>query len=598
MWRFPTPARMWSVCRWWMLTALAASPYMALRLPVAAWRHVRAILVGLGMVLAAWARWRIREDWLKDVQAADGLKRAKHREYFEKRRRARSLWSAFLLIVVCVAILAAVRLWPHYLALVVLLTMIGLDALGHRGAPDPDLPQPPSSPLREGAPARVIVSQVHDILTGRGHRATVVAPVVGPHGVAMEVHDPERAIDEGDLDALERGLQTYPGAVLQSPSRTNAAVTALRVHWSDPLAEHRPPPARAPLSRTVADPADLGYGVRGEVLRLGLLRTSVLVVGGPGSGKSTTLSGMLDYLTACGDVVVDAIDLSGGATFGPWRACLRSVSTDRDEAEEVLRDAVALAKRRTRQLEHHDSWSPGDGPCRVLFIDEFPLLAMDETLLALYGEHLQIGRKAGSTSVVGVTDLTKETMGATRMRKYPSSYILHACSREDVVIALGGGMVAAGWAPHRLVPEQGDEVMDAGKAYVWSGRYRAPEPWRFWKVSKDEARRRAGERARAGTPQLDEDDVIDAVVVPADLEIFRTAFADAGWPEFMATDDIIEHRRSTNGDTPTRENLSEIAARYGFAPAASRRRPVGGGNPRRGYLAADVRRALSELEAE
>lgn len=596
---------------WWVLTARALAPHIAWRALPALLAQIRPTVRGIGRLLQAWAVWRCKSDWLVDVKQAEGNERAKQRRYFERRKRARSIMSVLGLVALVAALMVGSSLYPWPTTLAVLAALAALDVWGHRVAGAGEHTSVlPSAPLREGAPMRMIVAQVIDVLTGRGHVPTVVNPEIGRYGVIMDLHTGTE-VDDKDLEALERGLQAFPGAVTRIQSRDNAAVGQLRIMWEDPLAQILPPPRRDPLSCTIDNPGDLGYGLGAVPLHLNFLRTNILVVGGPGSGKSSCFWCMIDYLTACKDVVLDGIDLSGAATLDAWGECIRNLATSEREAEEVLRDALDLSDKRTRKIAGRsrprrgggkvgpENFGTADGKAHVLLIDELPLLAKSKLLLPLYSEHQRIGRKAASTSVAATQDLQGDTIGATSVRKYPSTTVLLACSREDVTSALGGGKVKEGWCPHRLVPAEGDDANDAGKAFIHSGRHRVPNPWRFNRLDDINAiHERALARIDAGMPTMDDDesDIIEGFVLPDELAIFSAAFTAHGWPEFLPTDEILTHCAAARGSAPNAKRLAELAADHRFGPDGKRRRFGDHPHPRSGYTSDAVRAAIARLE--
>lgn len=610
----PTLVQMWATSRWWATTVvfLLLPRLLLLALPTLL-GQIRPTLRGIDRGLRVWAAWRCGSDWLGDVKAAEGNERAKRRSEWERQRRSRNRASLAVIVVAVTTVFVSMSLWPVATWVAIGLALVGFDTWGHKGAEPVERGGIlPSAPLREGAPLRVIIPQVIDVLAGRGHDATVVNPSAGDYGVVMDLHTVTE-VDDKDLEALERGMQTYPGAVSRIQSTDNAAVGQLRIMWKDPLAQIHAPPLWAPLSQSVNNPGDLGYGIGAAPLLITFLRTNILVIGGPGSGKSSCLWCMIDYLTACRDVVVDGIDLSGGPALDAWGDCIRHLATDRAEAREVLKDALDLADRRTRKIGGRsrpqrgggpvgpENWGTADGRTHIIFIDELPLLATDKELLELYCEHLRVGRKAASTSVAVAQDVSGDTIKATSVRKYPTTTVLLACSREDIVATLGGGKIKEGWCPHRLVPAEGDDPNDAGKGFIHSGRHRSPNPWRFNRLDDmGDIHERAFARIDAGMPQIDDDgpDVLDGFVLPEELHMVHTAFTSARWPEFMATDDLLVSIAGERGSAPTAAKLAELLKDWHLAPDQTRRRSGGAKNPRKGYLADAVRAAVDQAARE
>lgn len=604
---------------WWTWALSRALLNLFLHSPQLALYQVPHIFRGIGTWLARYAEWRAQPDWMAAAKIAEPKDRAAHIGRVRRRQIAhtRMTWvSAGIAVGASFYLLH--RGWGWALGAAFGLTVIWADLVGRKGAPvtAPTVEVMPRSAFREGAPSHMVVADVHAVMADMGYdpeRTAVVEPKVGEYGLTMTLHTPQE-ITEGVVDAIERGLQTYRGAVSIVGDPDNAALHTLRVYWKDPLAFSVAPPRLAPNSMSIAVPAPLGYGVGGVALELSLMRTNVIIVGGPGSGKSSTLWTIIDFLSCCRDVVLLGIDLSGGPALRAWGDVFERRADNREEAKALLQEEIARCIDRTKLLAERsepkpgmpapesENWTPEDaaagrGLFRILIVDELPLLANDKELVALYAEHQRIGRKAGQTSIAATQDLSGDTLGATSLRKYPTTTIMHACSREDVTTAMGKGAVALGWAPHRFTAAEGNIANDAGKAFVKSGRYNKPVPWRMARLDDlGEIHSRAIERIEAGRPTDDGEFVAEGAVIPPILAALSAVFSAAGNPEFMPTDDLLDALNEMGHDLTSTKLSTEVKPyrvdRDDPEKKLGSTRQRWHGNNVRGYRLADIAAAM------
>lgn len=602
--------------RWWGWHLTRALARLVAYSPLLGLYQLRYICRGIGRWSGLYATWRAKPEWLAAAKEAEGKDKAKYVTQVERAKANASRLTVVLIVLIVGGSFLALR-WGYGLHLLaVLLIVLALaDVHGRKGAPVSNaVAVMPRSSFREGAPAHMVVADVKAVLVERGHHAeettAVVEPRVGPYGMSMSVHSAQE-LTETDIYNIERGLQTYRGAVQVLAEPGNAAVSELRIWWTDPLATSQTPPHLPPLSGSIAEPAELGYGVGGVPLLLNFMRTNMFIVGGPGSGKSSTLWTCIDWLSTRHDVVLHGIDLSGGPALRSWGDVFASKAFDVETAKKLMQRRIVSAIERTNLLAERseprpgmpapksENWTPEDaaagrGLFHILIIDELPLMANDPELIALYGEYLRIGRKAGETSVAAAQDMTKETLGLTSIRKYPSTLIMHACSREDVTQALGGGKVQEGWAPHRLVPAEGDNENDAGKAYIKSGRHTTPIPWRFNRLDDlREIHRRAMERIEAGRPVdgAAREVAAEAAVIPPVLGELVAVFRGAGEPDFLPTEEILEAISKITGKPVKGAELAAAVKPFGIEPGRKRI----DGKPTRGYFWAAISEAVDGL---
>lgn len=618
----PTVRQVSASTRWWTVNLGKAGGRLLIFSPWLLLLQVPPILRGLARWAQLYATWRAQPTWLKLAQTSE-KDAAKETRQVKARIRANTRLTWIALAVVIGGVLYALHLGQGAAVLAGALLVIALaDWQGRKVAPVTNtVSVMPRSAFQEGAPIRMVLADVHAVLVEQGHdpaRTEVVDPKVGEYGISLRVHSP-REIGDGEVTAIERGLQTFRGAVSLIGEPDNAAVSELRVLWRDPLAEMFTPERLAPNSQTVANPGQLGYGLGRASLLIDFMRVNIILVGGPGAGKSSALWAMIDYLSCCHDVVLHGIDLSGGPALRAWGEVFATRAFDPAAAEALLARNLERARARTEMLAERseptadggapksENWTPDDGKFHITIIDELPLLAAYDgkngtpDLRGMYAEHQRIGRKAGDTSVSATQDLSGDTLGATSLRKYPSTVILMACSREDVTGALGGGKLREGWRPDRLVPAEGDNANDAGKAFIRSGRHHRPNPWRFARLDDmAEIHSRAIERIAAGRPVDDEPiESSLAQIVPAPLAQISAAFQAAAVagvvPDFMASAHLCAAIADAGGPVYVERQLAAALRPHGVAPADGKRRVPGAPNALRGYLWADVAAALDRL---
>ncbi|WP_375430164.1 FtsK/SpoIIIE domain-containing protein [uncultured Friedmanniella sp.] len=228
----------------------------------------------------------------------------------------------------------------------------------------------------------------------------------------------------------------------------------------DPLTQPvQPLPSGEVSLAGLAGLAGLAVGLRedGEVYRLRLLGTHVLVVGATGAGKGSVLWSVITQLAPAvrvGLVRVWALDPKGGMELAAGRPLFdRFVhgSTDTGKGFEqefalVLEDAVEVMRRRQDSLRgvtrlHEPSVAE---PFLVLVVDELAALTAyvsDRELKRRIGNALGLllsqGRAVGVTVVAAVQDPRKETIPARDLS--PTRIALRLNEAEQVHLVLGPG---------------------------------------------------------------------------------------------------------------------------------------------------------------
>lgn len=230
----------------------------------------------------------------------------------------------------------------------------------------------------------------------------------------------------------------------------------------DPLETEVTATAPAPVVRLDALP--VGLREDGDIYRLRLLGTHVLVVGATGAGKGSVLwSVILGVVPAVcdGTVRIWALDPKGGMELAAGAAVFdRFVHGDgsdgrtfEDQFAAVLEDAVAVMRRRQAALRgvtrlHTPAAAE---PFLLIIIDELAALTgyvgdrdckrRIANALALL---LSQGRAVGVTVVAAVQDPRKEVLPARDL--FPTRVALRLNEAEQVQLVLGPGARARGAA--------------------------------------------------------------------------------------------------------------------------------------------------------
>ncbi|MGX1667941.1 hypothetical protein, partial [Streptomyces sp. NPDC055366] len=419
-------------------------------------------------------------------------------------------------------------------------------------------------------------------------KVTLTSLVAAPHEWGFEIDvvlsrmTPE-AISKG-LDLLEAclpGVRTGSIFLQQSMRARNECV--LRVPGPNPWRAVPPLPPRAPKSLSTAEVATalIGSDMSARPLALPVLRTNVNVVGKSRSGKSTLLRALLDAVTATRDQIVIGIDLgSAGSGFGGLRRAMHAVATTAEEAHTVLSWALAIGKGRPDlfdELEMGENWQTSEKrPGITIVVDEFPALVresrkgyLDEKgktipwdLDGMLAELAITSAKSDVKMVIAGQGVTKEKIKENTWVVELPVQVMAACDADDVKQIMGGGAMAQGWRPDRLVPAMGDQLNDASVVYVMAGSaYAEPIPYRACYATPDELIRRGTERAEAGLVQIDEESAalsgidMDMILsigerrmvrtgkgssVPALIVTIRKLFAAAGDPAGMSKEELAE----------------------------------------------------------
>ncbi|MGW7268270.1 hypothetical protein [Streptomyces sp. NPDC054842] len=329
------------------------------------------------------------------------------------------------------------------------------------------------------------------------------------------------------LESCLPGVRTNSILLQQSAAARNECT--LRIPGENPWRAVPELPYRKPNSVTTNNmhKAQIGADMGGRSLALPLKRTNACVVGKSRSGKSTVLRAILDALTSTDDRIIIGIDLgSYGSGFGPYRRAMDAVACTTADARRVLEWALAVGMRRPALFDRFGmglNWeSSRERPGITVVIDEFPALVTaskqeyipepeDETeekplrLDALVQQLALTSAKSDVTLVVATQAVTSDRVGKNAWLSELPVQVMCACDTDDIKLIAGGGAMAQGWRPDRLLPAMGNAINDASVCYVLAGGdYCEPIPYRACITNDDEALRRAEERVTAGRPELDD----------------------------------------------------------------------------------------------
>lgn len=331
---------------------------------------------------------------------------------------------------------------------------------------------------------------------------------------------PKRIADGlADLEANLPGVRTSSILLRQSAQSRNYCI--ITIPGKDAWKAVPELPFREPKALTTADipEAQVAAAMSGDPLGLPMERTNINMVGKSRSGKSTWLRAIVDVLTATTDQIVIGIDLgSAGSGFAGLRHAMHLVITDPYLAAEALDWGLAVGQGRPDlfdDLGMGQTWVTSSARPGVKFVvDEFPALVNTSRKCVTYD--METGKKNGDinldgklaemidtcaksdvTVIVAGQGMTKARIGNNTWLNELPVQILAACDEDDIKLALSAGAMDEGWAPHRLMPAMGQDLNDAGVAYVLAGsRHSEPIPYRACITSDEEYDRRGRARGR------------------------------------------------------------------------------------------------------
>lgn len=593
----PTPKRVIRTLRWWCTRGLLHLLALALKSPYLALRELWPITRGAARVTSAWVAWcsaRSHKEGLKDATDAT----QKGIEKYESRKEGRRRLTFLVLLLLLGLGLWAYFTKPQALILAAIVLVGVLDAVGRRGLDRDPVIVFPVVALTADAPLSMLRAELQRVLEidGFDPATTVVGmPVPVRNGWQVPYHAGS-PIEDVNLRQIERSLQWRRNGVTQVVNKDNAAQGELWISLTDPLAQVLDSPEIPPGS--IYDLLGLGQCANGAEWVESFLRAHFLLVGASRSGKSSLFWQIIYVLRKCTEVELDAIDLTNGPCFSACRRAFRKRAFDEKAAKEVLTDAVKLIKERVAELSRlaEDDETPDEfdenhqptreQPQRVILIDEGARVTENKELLPLVEYILRYGAKAAVVIGFASQGGGNDDFGSSIVRGQIMLKIMMACSRMDVLSVFGKDARDAGYRPDLLEPAQGDEVRDAGKAFVQSAASATPEMRRAYRLTQADVRRRdreMGVRVEVG--------IIDAAEVPTILVDVEQAFAMADNPDRMPTAELL-NRLAEYGHELDGRALATLLRPLKLTPGNERWRPSPGAEPVRGYYLSDIQTAL------
>jgi S-DNA-T family DNA segregation ATPase FtsK/SpoIIIE len=300
---------------------------------------------------------------------------------------------------------------------------------------------------------------------------------------------------------IESGLELRPGSVRVFPDGKHANRLVMRVVETEPLSV--PIPWPGPVTRSVAQLAEIGISEDGRPVRVLLLRRNVLIGGIAGSGKSGVLNVIIAILAACRDVRLWGVDLKGGMELGPWAPVFERIAVRPEEANELFRDAVTELNNRAASMAATGkrTWEPTpENPALIIITDEHAELPEESHE---YADSVARRGRAVAVNLIAATQRpTQAAMG--RNTAVRSQMDIRICLRvrepRDADLILGQGSLNSGWHAHKLTqpgeflisdPEHG--TPERNRAYLvtderrdtHAARYARPRPVLASPVSDD-----------------------------------------------------------------------------------------------------------------
>lgn len=542
----------------WLFALLMSVPYRAgwalRRSPTWLWWSLRNPFRGLGRVIRyvwTWIHLSEERDAVRQMENKDA--RARDLRTLNHDSRVRLISAGVILGLWLIGQAVLSWGWSGYYAWLITVEWLGfygiLWALGHRRTQNGEEAQVRRGPLTHGTSTRTLRRDLEEgFLAKKMPEVGVINLRVNRFGWDG-VFETEMPIDDKLVEHLERWVHAPPGALMLTADDRNAAAHPFRLLIDDPLRNVSKPDLPSE-PRDIRNLATVGRHLFGGALQFNL-RQHIGLIGRSGSGKSSGIWVLLDWITSCHNAEAAGIDLSGpGPAFPAWRRALRRIAIDEDQARELLTWAITEAKRRNALLaewadsdtgrddQYSEDWDPTPADKAVyIFIDEFHLVAADKALLELVKVLIRIGRKACIFVVLATPGSSKEDLGSPVIKGMIGLKILFACVIQDVTLFLGGSMAALGWRPDRLRPAAKDNPRDAGKAYVWDGDHQEPEVVRISRLDLPECKQRARSRPWEGPGDVPEPeerpqalDVLEQVLDDQGLDKIST-----GWLEKSLT---------------------------------------------------------------
>lgn len=577
--------------------------------PMIAWRYLALFFVGFSVLFGKWRDWATVAELTADIRANRAIAQKQGLQYDTKPLERRNLQATMrkritLIVLVVIAIAGTVLYFlyrnhpyfPYVVGGTALAFFAVCEEVGKRyKAPEEGYVSRPRGAVEPGISYKKLQTWITEIL-----RDEIKPPIqisfhgnnILPHGIEFEVHLTQTLTD-AHLRTLEKHLQVGLNMVSLVRNRKNSAAPTLRVFWRDPLAGAVKPERRAPKSISCKDPLFMTRDDTGNRPGHNVYGIHQYWVGQSGSGKSSALWTLCDWLVDCKDADTYGIDVAG-TVFAPYRRVLAGYATDEDAAVEILDAALVEYERRIALLNEgldadddgllDENWviseKKGDRAWFII-LDEYKTIAQKHEAIRTRVEHLmEVGRKARIHIIISSPAADKASMKSTTPVNQSMAKVVFSIPFSMIAHVLGVGMSDDGWRPDRFEPGSPIDPADSGKVYIQSPGSPRPIVQRFDRLEPEDIRDRNRDRRAFVETRL-----------PEPLTILKAAFAKAGNPPRLATATILEHPSAAGWDAES------LAAALKELPVVVAPKPMSiDGTTKRGYELTGLQAAIKAVK--